>query len=322
MKIINMTKGARKIVEECVGVKKGENVLIVTDTGRDFSIAEILASAVEAAGAHFSIIITKPLANPGDEPDPIVAKAMIAADAVIAPTTRTIFHTSATREACRAGTRVFTLSEAIPDTLISGLIEVDFTKQKPLVDALAERMAKGNIIEIKAPGGTDLRAKISGRKPEPSSGICHKSGERMGATIEVYVAPIEDCVDGTFVCDASSSVIGLVKEPIKIEFKKGKAVKIEGGSEAKQLREHLESIGDDKVYTIAEIAFGLNPKARIVGNIIEDEGKYGTGHIALGNNVGFGGTNDVNLHIDMVYWKPSVWIDGEQIFMEGELLIK
>lgn len=321
MKILNMAIGAHKIVKDCLDIKKGENVLIVTDTGRNFDIAKTIAFAVEAVYAHFSIIITKPQANPGDEPNSIVAKAMIAADVVIAPTTRTIFHTSATREANKAGTRVFTLTEAIPDTLTSGLLEVDFTKQKPLVDALADKLTNKNIIEIKAPGGTDLRAKITGRNPIAESGICHKSGERSSVSIEVFIAPIEDSVNGIFICDASSSVIGLVEEPIKIEFKDGKAIKIEGGSKANQLKQCLENIGNDKVYTIAEIAFGMNPKARIVGNIIEDEGKYGTGHIALGNNVGFGGTNSVNLHLDMVYWKPSAWVDGEKIFNEGKFLI-
>ena len=57
-----------------------------------------------------------------------------------------------------------------------------------------------------------------------------------------------------------------------------------------------------------------------VREIIQDEGKYGP-HAALGNNEGFGGVSSAPIHIDMVYWKPSIWIDGEQVFKDGEILL-
>lgn len=321
VKLIQMAKGARKIVEQCVGVRPGENVLIVTDTGSDSLIANALAIAVEAAGGKASVIISCPFKQAGEEPLKSVAAAMSAADAVIAPTSKTIFHTEATRKAAAQGTRILTLSEAKPETLMTGLIEVDFDAQKPVVDALAEQMAKANVIEIKAPGGTNLKAKLESRLPAKGTGICRSPGEVTGVSIEVYIAPIEDSTEGTFVCDASCSMIGLINEPIKITFRKGKAVSIEGGQEANKLREILEGVNDPTAYVACEIAFGLNPKARIVGDIIEDEGKYGTGHVALGNNVGFGGKNNVPLHVDMVYWKPTVWLDGKEIFRNGEILI-
>ncbi|NPV70083.1 MAG: aminopeptidase [Firmicutes bacterium] len=320
---IEMARGARKIVEQNIGLRPGERVLIVTDTGRDFTIATALAAAVDAAGGEFSIILTRPLSKPGDEPPAPVAQAMTAADVVIAPTSRTIFHTRATIRATKEyGTRVFTLSEARPDTLITGLIECDFLKQKPLVDALAARMAEGKSIRITSPAGTDLHASIEGRLPVANPAICHNPGEKMGASVEVYIAPVEGTTEGVFVCDASSSMIGLVREPIKIEVKGGKAVSISGGAEARRLREIIEGVGHPDADNIAEIAFGLNPKARLIGNIIEDEGKYGTGHVALGNNEGFGGVSKAPIHIDMVYWKPTAWIDGQMVFKDGELIIR
>jgi len=318
---MQMAKGARKIVEQCVSVKPGENVLIITDTGTDPLIANALAIAVEATGGRASVMFTCPFKQAGEEPLETVAAAMCAADVVIAPTSKTIFHTDATRKATSKGTRVFTLSEAKPETLMTGLIEVDFDAQKPIADALGELMAKAETIKIHAPGGTDLTANLKGRLPVPSAGVCRNPGEKMGASIEVYIAPIEDSTEGVFVCDASSSMIGLVDTPIKIIFEKGKAISIEGGKEARKMKGIVEAIGDPAAYVAAEIAFGLNPKARMVGDIIEDEGKYGTGHIALGSNVGFGGNNDVPLHVDMVYWKPSVWLDGKKVFQDGEILI-
>ena len=320
---IRMARGARKIVEQCAGVRPGEKVLVVTDTGSDFAIARALAAAAQAAGANASIIVSEPVAKSGDDPHPSVCQAMLGADVIFIPTSKSIFHTGAVRRALETGrSRLFSLSEAKPDTLIAGAIEVNFLERKPYVDALAKKMAEGRRIKVMAPAGTELEASIEGRMPVGNTGICDKPGMRMGAALEVFIAPVEDTTTGTFVCDVMSSSIGLVSEPIRIRFDHGRAVEISGGKEAQKLRGIVEAVGSPDAYTAAEIAFGLNPVARITGDIIEDEGKYGTGHVALGNNLGFGGKSGPALHIDMVYWKPSVWIDGEHIFQDGVLLIK
>ena len=52
-----------------------------------------------------------------------------------------------------------------------------------------------------------------------------------------------------------------------------------------------------------------------------DEGIYGTGHFALGNNLGFEGKNDAPLHLDMVYWKPTIYLDN-QLFMKDGCLVE
>ena len=112
MLCIRMAKGADKIVRENVGLKPGEKVLIVTDTGSDFEIAKALAAAVMAAGGEYTIAVSEPLTKAGDEPSPPIAAAMTAADVIIAPTSKTIYHTRATVKATEEyGARLFTLSE-------------------------------------------------------------------------------------------------------------------------------------------------------------------------------------------------------------------
>ena len=163
---------------------------------------------------------------------------------IIAPTSKTIYHTRATVKATEEyGARLFTLSEAGPETLISGLIECDFINRKPLVDAMAKKMSEGKTVRITAPGGTDLTASIEGRSAVANSAICHNPGEKMGASVEVFIAPVEGTTEGVFVCDASSSMIGLVQEPIKIRIEGGRAVSFEGGNEARLLKQIIESVG-------------------------------------------------------------------------------
>ena len=52
----------------------------------------------------------------------------------------------------------------------------------------------------------------------------------------------------------------------------------------------------------------------------EDEKAYGTCHIALGNNIGFGGKVDVPLHIDCVIKKPTIFLDDKIIMKKGRLV--
>lgn len=319
---MELAKGARKLIEVCANVKKGEKVLIVTDTGRSPRIAEALASAAAAVDGEVAIIITLPGKKPGEEPGAVVAAAMSEADVIFAPTTKTIYHSMAATKATENGARLITLTEITEESLITGGIEADYMFLKPRVDFVEKKFNEGKHAHITAPGGTDLWVDITDRKSVACSGICHNPGVKIGLPdLEVFIAPVENKVNGTLVVDASASSIGLVEQPIKLEIKDGRVISIEGGKEAKKLRSILDSTNNPASYVIAEFALGLNDKAKVIGNIIEDEGVYGTGHFAVGNNVYFGGKNEAPIHLDMVYWKPTVEIDGELIMKDGELVL-
>ena len=54
---------------------------------------------------------------------------------------------------------------------------------------------------------------------------------------------------------------------------------------------------------------------------VEDEKVLGTAHIAVGNNKTYGGTNDVQLHLDGVFNKPTIEVNNKIIMKHGKLLI-
>ncbi|MBW2992319.1 aminopeptidase, partial [Candidatus Woesearchaeota archaeon] len=108
--------------------------------------------------------------------------------------------------------------------------------------------------------------------------------------------------------------------PITIEVKEGYAVNIEGGEEADRLKERLDAVGKE-AYKIAELGVGTNPKAIVTGNSLEDEKSLGTCHFALGNDLAYGGKNDVPIHIDGIIRNPTIYIDGKKIMEKGELQI-
>lgn len=320
MKNMELARGARTVVELNAGVKPGEKVLILTDTGIEESIAEALAAAAKAAEAEVTVMITSPGKKPGEEPNPLVAAAMSAADVIISPTTRTIYHTDAATRALENGGRIVTLTEITEKILISGGIEADFVGLQPRVAYAKELFEKGGKVHVTTEAGTDLTLDMTGRFCTACTGLC-EPGQKIGIPeLEVFVAPLEGTTNGTLVVDACSSGIGLMENPMVLKIENGKVVSIEGGKEADRLKSILKDSGDENSYNIAEFAIGLNDRAKVIGDIIEDEGVYGTGHFAVGNNVHFGGVNYAPIHLDMVYFYPTIEIDGKTIMEKGVLV--
>ena len=64
---------------------------------------------------------------------------------------------------------------------------------------------------------------------------------------------------------------------------------------------------------IAEFGIGLNPKAKVTGNVLEDEKAKQTAHIAIGANISFGGKVSCPCHLDFVFFNPHIFIDGKQL---------
>ena len=320
MDIEPLKRGARKIVKICAGVKSGEKVLIITDPLRPASVAEALAMAVEEQGSEPTIIKAPLVGVSGQEPNRIVAAAMLQADVIFAPTTRTIGHSNALSAALKKGARALTLTECTEQILISGAIEADFAALQPIVEDVEDSFNRAGSVHVTTREGTDLHLDITDRRAVTCSGMCHQPGRMIGIPdVEVYIAPVEEKTEGNLMINASCSIIGLVETPIALQIENGRVASIQGGKEAKQLENILKQIDDPAVWVVAEFAIGLNPAGSIIGSIIVDEGVYGTGHFALGNNVFFGGRNPCAIHLDLVYYHPTIELDGRLFMKEGEL---
>ncbi len=324
MREILMFKGARTLVETCAQVKKGENVLIVTDTVKiGLGIAESLAAAAHAVGAEAIISVMTARQSDGEEPPKPVAEAMKKSDVFFTPVDKSITHTFAVKEALAAGARAIMMSDYTGDLLISGGIEADFYALEPICDKVVELFTKANVAELTTPGGTRLTMNIEGRKGRVLRGII-KPGE-FGAipNIEAGTSPIEGSAEGIIVADASVPYlgIGVVSQPIRVTVKKGFITEIEGGAEARKLKEDLAKRKDPNIYNIAEIALGLNPKARLCGIMMEDEGVLGVAHIGFGTNIMHGGKIKTELHYDLLMRNATIKLDGKVMLENGSLKI-
>lgn len=320
--IIQMLRGAKKAIKECANVKPKEKVLIITDTEIDFSISTALAAAAYYEGAEPVIAMMTPRKGHAEEPPSHIREAMLASDVILTPTSKTLFHTKATRDACKKGARLLAMTGALPRTLMKGAGTADFEEVEPTVIKLAELLTQSEKLRLRTPGGTDISSNIKGRVGQSEPGIARNKGDLQGwPDIEANVTGIEGSTEGVFVVDVTATDFGFVDIPIKIEVKNGKATHIKGGLVAERLKKLLESANDPNQYVVAEFGFGLNSCAELQGRIIEDESALGTCHIALGDNITLGGKNKAPFHIDLIMKDPILELDGKKIIDKDKILV-
>lgn len=311
---------AENALLNCLKAKPHEKVLIVTDTNL-ISIGQSFFSVAQKNCKRAVLVQIAVGEYNGQEPPDEIAELMTKFDIVIAPTTRSLTHTNARRNACKHGARVGTLPGITKDIMIRTL-SANYSIIEERTLKLKSFLEKGKIVRIKTNLGTDITLPIEGQKVIASTGIVDKPGSFGNLPSgEAYLTPVERKTNGIFIVDASMAGIGKIQdEPITIHVENGIAVEITGGKEAQILNQQIKKLGE-KARNIAELGIGTNDRAIISGNILEDEKVMGTIHIALGNNLSMGGTVDIPFHVDGIITKPNVWIDNVQILHEGKLIL-
>ncbi len=315
-----MHKYADIILKKCMGLKNDESALVVTDS-KLYGISKIFFEQARKIAKDVKLIkIGIPKIN-GTEPDKKTAAEMLKYDVELLITTKSLSHTNARANACKKGARIVTMPGITKDT-IKRAINIDYEKLFMLHNKIGNVIDKGNEVKINTGIGADLTFSIKGRKAfGRDSGLLTKKGSFGNLPAgEIFVAPVEGTANGTYAIDASFAGIGKLKSPLKVYVNEGYAEKIEGKN-AKKVEKMLDSAGWE-ARNIAEFGIGTNEKAVITGNTLEDEKVKGTCHIALGNNIGFGGKASVPLHLDGVIKKPTIFVDKKKIMNNGKLLIK
>lgn len=314
---------ARRVLESNLGLRSGEVFLVITDTERE-RIGRALFEAGLELGAEAVLAVMRPRSRNAEEPPWVIAEAWRRADAFLAPTKYSLTHTQARKAATDAGARGATMPGITEDIFVRTL-SIDYRETViPLGERLLRVLRGASRVRITTDSGTDVTFSVEGREFHLDSGVYDKPGSWGNLPAgEVYVAPLEGTGEGRVVFDSSlSGGIGLLKEPVTVTVKRGRAVSIEGGREAEKLKEILESVGKSEAFNFpAEFGIGCNPAARVVGVVLEDEKVYGTVHLAFGDNSTFGGVVRAGVHIDGVIGRPTVEVDGEVVIERGKWLV-
>lgn len=307
-----LIEGAKTAVKTCMNVKKGETVLIITDTEKE----RIGNALFQESSKITETILLKmlPRTRHGEEPPFPIAEIMKTVDVIFAPTKYSLSHTQA-RKIANKNSRIATLPGITEDMFSSGGMTANFRDVEKAVKKLHKKIQNSKEVKITTKLGTDLTIITEGREwIADDTGICHKKGDFTNLPAgELFIAPVENKANGILFIDGAFG--SKLEKEVKVIIENGFAKEFFGGEDIVKELDKRGKVGRN----IAELGIGMNPNAKIIGNILEDEKVLGTCHIAFGDNSTFGGKTKAGIHIDGIVKKPTIVVDGKTIMEDGGL---
>lgn len=332
-------------VKDVLGVRKNEKVLIITNPVKDvLKISTALYDSVNNSGA-VPVLMMQNVKTQLDFADPSVIEAIKSKPDIVLSISKEklgkdkhglkhpyrkkydhvfdyLLHEKQIRSFWSPGITVNMFERTVP---------IDYRTLRGNSNKIKTLVTKAVGAEIKTERGTDIMIGLKGRKGRADDGNFTKPGRGGNLPCgEVFISPELNFSNGTIVFDGSiSSSKGeiIIKNPIKVNVKNGFVEKISGENEAKQLMKTLKNAEKKTVESklpesylknirnLGELGMGLNPKARIAGNMLEDEKVLSTCHVAIGANY----DNDANavIHLDGLIKKPTI----DLTFKNGKIKI-
>jgi leucyl aminopeptidase (aminopeptidase T) len=316
---IDFEQALTRLLVECMGLRKGESCLVVCDTGRKRLGASFCEAAKHITTEAKLSVVQSPGAE-GWQPDTLVwlEKEMATPDVILLLTGQSLSHTDARRRAVKGGARLASMP-GITKEMVRRAGRADYEQISKKARRLREILTDADVVSVETALGTAITFSVRGMQGHMEDGLYNREGTwgNMPAG-EACIGPEEGTPEGLIMVDWSMSSIGRLEEPLQIRVQGGRAVEIKG-KQANALLDRLSPFGR-AAFTVAEFAMGTNEWAQLCGVVLEDEKVFGTAHFALGNNISFGGTTDVPVHLDGVLRAPTVTVDGRRIMEQGHLL--
>lgn len=326
-----MIEGAKNALDTILSMQPNEPILIVTD-----EISLPIAKAFDTGGNQLEGLVKiyqlpeeqRPLTEVPEDFASYLEHCRsggIIINLIQANSSETPFRIKLIKSELTTQARIGHAPGITINMMTEGPMSADYRAISTQVNHLIGLFENAAKVRITAPGGTDIELDITEREFETDVEIKPKTFGNLPAG-EVWCAPVEDGANGIIVCDGSIGDIGNVLKPLKIEVRDGKIVALEcdDGEMVTEIQK-LTSV-DEMAAIIGELGIGLNPKARITGNLLEDEKAGKTAHIAFGNNENMpSGQNTSSTHRDFLFFNPTFEVeykDGSKkaIIKAGEVV--
>ncbi|NCB34293.1 MAG: peptidase, partial [Erysipelotrichia bacterium] len=242
-------RGAEIIIDRWVGLKKDENLCIVTsDVHRDE--ARVLEHFARKRSENVSVMIVRNEGiHVGDyfDSNPNIFDCY---DVIIGATDYSIVTTKACDKALKGGRKFLSLplSTTCGESMLGfDFLTMDTDLSRIKAQILISYIHRARTIRVTTAKGTDLICSMRGRKPGFFNGTFKDNHSYSSSSIEVYIPIVETATEGVLVCDGSFGYIGKTKHPVHIKFSKGRIVSIENNAEGNRLDEYLNSYHDTRM---------------------------------------------------------------------------
>lgn len=312
-------KGIERALFHCLGIQPHERLLIVTDNVQAH-MADLFYEVALAHNINVAVLKIPVTGMDGSEPPAIVTDALHGIDVAMLITRYSMTHTRAREKASHRGTRIASMP-GFSRQMLAGPLMVDYNELRRLSLKISRCLDSASTAYLLSEQGTCLTMSLEERIGFGDFGIYTSRGDCGNLPAgEAFIAPMEGTAHGKVVVDGPISNIGLLKSPLTLTFEHGCMTKIEGGSEGVELKAMIDKAGCGAT-SLAELAIGTNPCAPLTGEILNDEKSLGSIHIALGDNMDFGGSIDCKLHVDCVIKEATLYLDDYLIIDKGVVVI-
>jgi len=293
------------------------------------TIGKVFGTAAEEMGAEVTLFQLEPSLRPLKEIPDALGSLIQGNDIIINAFSgiaeETPFRIKLIKQELTTNARIGHAPGITVGMMKDGPMTADYSNIAEDADHLMDLFRNAGKVRVTAPGETDITLDIEDRDFETDVLIKAGTFGNLPAG-EIWCGPVENGTNGVIVCDGSIGDVGQVPVPLTIRIKDGRIVSMESQDEdfRKRLWEltHIDDMSD----VVGELGIGLNPAAKLTGNLLEDEKAGGTAHVAFGNNTEMpGGRNTSSTHRDFLFYDPSMEVfykDGtSRVIMENGKII-
>ena len=337
----NPAKLTRLYVEQfrLSAVKQGETVAIVSDIGTRREYIEAAFAAADELGADIYELCVNSLPGWTRVGVPTIGQCKGTLEAICAADLVVIFHVPLfsrwLKTVTDGGTRVLMIIDA-PDALAQLMSPPGLKEACKYAESIYKPTRK---VRVTSASGTDLTWSCGEYPVMTQWGFADERGhfDHWGAG-HIHTFPNEGSAEGTVVFQPGDIVIlpycRYVVDAVKLTVREGHVVEIEGGLDAKLMRDWLDagkSSGTDRdPYAVSHLGWGMNPQALWYGialNGDEPERSRAAARTFPGNflfstgpNSQGGGKRTTRGHYDVPMRDCTIALDGRVIVEAGRIV--
>lgn len=325
-------EGVRQAIENCLKVKPGDSVVVITDQETQGIGTALQTAAEKIADKPAQLFVMEDFGQRPIRFPQVIGDALKKATVSIyaaqgakgelatfrQPMLKAIDANAKLRHAHMIG--------ITPEIMTDGMCS-DYTEIQRISKLVYERVREAREIRVVTDKGGDFTGRFS---PElkwiVSDGDIRPKHWTNLPDGEVFTCPAD--VNGVVVIDGclgdffTERYGSLEKTPIRVEVKNSRAIRQTLQCEDERLRQEYEDYvfeTDENSNRVGEFAIGTNTGlTKLIYNLLQDE-KFPGIHIAFGSSYPnkTGAKWDSKAHVDGVLIKPSIYVDGQAIMDKG-----
>ena len=325
-------KAADILTRELFKLKPGETFVITADTESDLRVVNATARAAFTVGAKPMVILLASPLGVSEAADPMLpveslAGALKGADAWVEFNNEWLLYSTPYNIAVKENKklRYMNLVGMNPDMMVRCIGRVNYPVLGEFMEKVHKMTMNTKHFRMTTPAGQDLEFDYDpDRVTSLSKGYADVPGTHMLAG-QIAWAPKFDSINGVIVFDGSLvPPFRKLEEPIRLTIEKATIVKVEGGNEAREFEQWMDSWNHSQMRRLAHVSWAWHPGAKLTGDIVEDERVWGATEWGIGA-VGplFSKTGEyiaAPSHTDGICMNTSAWLDGVQLLDEGKVV--